>query len=84
MQTKTRDKTRIRPIESADAEACGRAAFEAHRCAAEMNNFPPEHPSVEFSISLISAKLKDPQARLSRQSVLLPCTRVTRAVPGAH
>lgn len=54
---------RIRPIEISDIDACGRTAFEAHRCVAEMNNFPPEHPSVQFSIGLISAKVKDPRAR---------------------
>ena len=62
METLTSKKVRIRPMEPGDAQACGRCAFEAHRCVAEMNNFPPEHPSVEFSIGMMNAKIKDPQA----------------------
>ena len=52
-----------RSIEAADVAACGRVAFDAHRVIAELNNFPPEHPSIEFSLGLIGAKLKDPRAR---------------------
>jgi GNAT superfamily N-acetyltransferase len=52
----------IRAILAADVEACGRAAYEAHRTVAAAHNYPPEHPSVEFSIGLIGNKLKDPNA----------------------
>jgi predicted N-acetyltransferase YhbS len=63
MGTSARSVIRVRPIETGDIDACGRAAFESHRCVAEVNNFPPEHPSVEFAIGLISAKVRDPRAR---------------------
>jgi len=53
----------IRRAGTPDAAACGRAAFEAHRCVAEISNFPAEHPSLEFSVGLMSAKLADPRAR---------------------
>lgn len=62
MRTGSRAPAGVRPMHAGDAEACGRAAFEAHRCVAEMNNFPPEHPSVDFSIAMITAKLVDPHA----------------------
>jgi GNAT superfamily N-acetyltransferase len=52
----------IRRIQIEDAESCGSIAFEAHRDVAAANGFPPEHPTVEFSIGLIKAKLNDPTA----------------------
>jgi GNAT superfamily N-acetyltransferase len=52
----------IRAILAEDVEACGRVAYEAHRTVAAAHNYPPEHPSVEFSIGLIGNKLKDPNA----------------------
>ncbi len=55
-------KTKIRSIRPEDADACGRVAFEAHRAVAAAHNYPPEQPSVEFSIGLISAKLNDRNA----------------------
>ena len=59
---KIRATPTIRGILPADVEACGRAAYEAHRSVAAAHNFPPEHPSVEFSIGLIGNKIKDPNA----------------------
>ena len=59
---KIRATPTIRAILPADVEACGRAAYEAHRSVAAAHNFPPEHPSVEFSIGLIGNKIKDPNA----------------------
>ena len=53
---------RIRPIEPADAQACGHNAFDAHQQVANLHNFPPEHLNFEFSIELIGAKLKDPNS----------------------
>lgn len=52
----------IRTLQQADAEACGRVAFEAHSTVAAAHNFPPEQPSVDFSVGLVNAKLKDPNA----------------------
>jgi GNAT superfamily N-acetyltransferase len=52
----------IRAIRAEDVEGCGRVAYEAHRTVAAAHNYPPEHPSVEFSIGLIGNKLKDTNA----------------------
>jgi predicted N-acetyltransferase YhbS len=52
----------IRAIRPEDVEACGRVAYAAHRAVASVHNYPPEHPSAEFSIGLIGNKLKDPDA----------------------
>ena len=52
----------IRRIQPEDAESCGRIAFEAHHVVATAHNFPPEHPSVEFSIGLMKAKIADRNA----------------------
>ena len=52
----------IRPIQIEDAESCGSIGFEAHRHVAAAHGFPPEQPTVEFSIGMIKAKLKDPMA----------------------
>ena len=52
----------IRRIQPEDAESCGRIAFEAHHVVATAHNFPSEHPSVEFSIGLMKAKIADRNA----------------------
>jgi predicted N-acetyltransferase YhbS len=52
----------IRPIQPEDVESCGRIAFQAHHAVATAHNFPPEHPSVEFSIGLMKAKIADRNA----------------------
>jgi ribosomal protein S18 acetylase RimI-like enzyme len=52
----------IRAMRLDDADACGRVAYDAHRAVAAAHGFPPEHPSVDFSIGLIKAKLSDPNA----------------------
>ncbi|HEV2358353.1 MAG TPA: GNAT family N-acetyltransferase [bacterium] len=52
----------IRSIRPDDAEECGAVAFEAHRAVAAAHNFPPEHPSAEFSTGLIKTKVADPNA----------------------
>ena len=52
----------IRAIRAEDVEACGRVAYEAHQTVSAAHNFPPEQPSVEFSIGLIGHKLHDPNA----------------------
>lgn len=50
----------VRQVLPEDADACGRAAYEAHTTVAAAHNLPSEHPSVEFSIGLIKAKVSDP------------------------
>jgi len=52
----------IRSIQTSDAEACGHIAYEAHKAVAAAHNYPPEQPSVEFSVGLINMKLNDPNA----------------------
>jgi ribosomal protein S18 acetylase RimI-like enzyme len=52
----------IRAIRSGDAEQCGIVAYEAHQAVASAHNFPPEHPSVEFSIGLFKTKVGDSKA----------------------
>jgi ribosomal protein S18 acetylase RimI-like enzyme len=51
----------IRPMEAADADACGRVAFEAHQHVAALHHTPAEHPTVEFSIGMFTTKLRDPR-----------------------
>jgi predicted N-acetyltransferase YhbS len=52
----------VRPIRPEDAEACGTIAYEAHSTVAAAHNFPSEHPSAQFSIGMIGAKVKDRNA----------------------
>src|SRR5262249_35557855 len=49
----------VRAIRLADAAQCGIVAYEAHQAVASAHNFPPEHPSVEFSIGLFKTKVGD-------------------------
>ena len=53
----------IRPMTSADAAACARVAFDAHQAVAAAHNFPPEHPSLDFSLGMMNGKLQDPRSR---------------------
>ncbi|MBI1848959.1 MAG: GNAT family N-acetyltransferase [Planctomycetes bacterium] len=53
----------VRSIAAADAEACGRIAFEAHRAVAAKHDHPPELPSLEFATGLVRAKIQDANAR---------------------
>jgi GNAT superfamily N-acetyltransferase len=52
----------IRSTRPEDAESCGHVAFRAHQAVAAAHNFPPEHPSVEFSIGMMQFKISDPHA----------------------
>jgi predicted N-acetyltransferase YhbS len=58
-----RSRMSVRPITAADVEACGQVAYAAHSTMAAAHNFPCEQPSVQFSIGLIDAKVKDPNAQ---------------------
>jgi GNAT superfamily N-acetyltransferase len=51
-----------RSITLEDAESCGHVAFNAHWAVAAAHGFPPEHPSVDFSIGLMRAKIGDQNA----------------------
>jgi ribosomal protein S18 acetylase RimI-like enzyme len=52
----------IRAIRPVDVEACARAAYAAHTTVAAAHNIPCEHPSLEFSIGMVTNKVKDPNA----------------------
>lgn len=58
-----RGRVSIRPIEASDVENCGQVAYTAHSTIAAAHNFPCEHPSLQFSIGMIGAKVKDANAR---------------------
>src|SRR5277367_3167019 len=45
----------IRRASAADAEVCGRISFEAFSSLANRHNFPPDFPSPEVSIAVLSA-----------------------------
>lgn len=45
----------IRRASAADAEACGKICFEAFSALASRHNFPPDLPSPEVSIAVLSA-----------------------------
>jgi predicted N-acetyltransferase YhbS len=52
----------VRPIRPEDAEAAGVVAHEAHATVSAAHNFPSEHPSQQFSVGMIGAKVKDRNA----------------------
>jgi GNAT superfamily N-acetyltransferase len=52
----------VRPIRPEDAEAAGVVAHEAHATVSAAHNFPSEHPSLQFSVGMIGAKVKDRNA----------------------
>ena len=50
----------IRRASAADAEVCGRISFEAFTALANRHNFPPDLPSPEVSIGVLSAMFSHP------------------------
>jgi len=56
------DTPKVRPICEADVEASARAAFAAHSTLADRHGYPSEHPTLAFSIGLMTHKAKDPSA----------------------
>ncbi len=50
---------RIRPIEEADAETCGKIGFEAHKAISSAHGYPSEQPSEEYAIGLIRMLLNN-------------------------
>ena len=50
---------RIRSIERADAEACGKIGFKAHKTISSTHGFPSEQPSEEYAIGLIEMLLNN-------------------------
>jgi predicted N-acetyltransferase YhbS len=53
----------VRPMEPADAEACGRIGFAAHGAVAAAHNVPSEQPTPEFAVGMLTSLLADPAAR---------------------
>lgn len=47
----------IREAVSDDASECGRICYDAFRAIAEEHNFPPDFPSTEVAVSMLSAML---------------------------
>lgn len=52
----------VRPMTTSDVDECARVAFDAHQAVAAAHNFPPEHPSLDFSMGMMKGKLVDPMA----------------------
>ncbi|MDQ3872727.1 MAG: GNAT family N-acetyltransferase [Thermoproteota archaeon] len=49
----------IRSIEQADAEACGKIGFQAHKAISSAHGYPSEQPSIEFAIGMITTLLSN-------------------------
>ncbi len=53
-------KTAFRPGTSRDATACGTVCYEAFKAIAAQHNFPPDFPSTDIAVSLLSMVLSRP------------------------
>ena len=53
---------RIRPIEEADAETCGKIGYNAHKSVSSAHGYPSEQPSEEYAIGLLRMLLKNPNS----------------------
>jgi predicted N-acetyltransferase YhbS len=52
----------VRPIEQADAEACGKIGFDAHKAISSAHGYPSEQPSIEFAVGMIKTLLANPNS----------------------
>ena len=52
----------IRPIVQADAEACGRIGYQAHRLISSAHGYPSEQPSIDFAVGMIKTLLVNPNS----------------------
>ena len=52
----------VRPIEQADAEACGKIGFEAHKAISSAHGYPSEQPSIEFAVGMIKTLQANPNS----------------------
>jgi predicted N-acetyltransferase YhbS len=50
----------IRQAASADATECGRICYEAFKAIAEAHNFPPDFPSSEAAVGMLSMMISNP------------------------
>jgi len=53
---------RIRPIEEADVETCGKIGYNAHKSVSSAHGYPSEQPSEEYAIGLLRMLLKNPNS----------------------
>ena len=51
---------KLRPGQLQDAAACGRVCYEAFAAIARQQNFPPDIPSTEVAVDLLSMMLSHP------------------------
>ena len=52
----------VRSIEQADAEACGKIGFQAHKAISSTHGYPSEQPSIEFAVGMIKTLLVNPNS----------------------
>ena len=52
---------KLRPAKPDDAQRCGTICYEAFAAIANQHNFPPDLPSAEVTIGLISKLIADPR-----------------------
>ena len=52
----------IRPIVQADAEACGKIGYQAHKVRSLAHGYPSEQPSIEFAVGMIKTLLVNPNS----------------------
>ena len=52
----------IRPIVQADAEACGRIGYQAHKLISSAHGYPSEQPSIDFAVGMIKTLLVNPNS----------------------
>jgi len=55
-------KITIRRAEPSDAEVCGRICYEAFTTLNRHHNFPPDFPSVEVAVGVLSSVFANPRA----------------------
>jgi ribosomal protein S18 acetylase RimI-like enzyme len=52
----------IRPMVQADAEACGKIGYQAHKVISSAHGYPSEQPSIEFAVGMIKTLLVNPNS----------------------
>jgi ribosomal protein S18 acetylase RimI-like enzyme len=52
----------IRSILQADAEACGKIGYQAHKIISSAHGYPSEQPSIEFAVGMIKTLLVNPSS----------------------
>ncbi len=54
-------KVQIRPATQNDVTICGKIAYLAFKSIADQHNFPPDFPSVEDAVGVVSAMVASPR-----------------------